>query len=116
MLVRRSCSSLKPAAHATPSQEEDEEEDEEDEEEDEEEDDEEDSMGQMLAGVALPAGAVVVGSHPVFGPIVNVGGQLVPLQMLQMQSGGDRAELSEDDAGSDDEEGEESEDESVDAT
>ena len=72
-------------------------------------------MEQMLAGMALPAGAVVVGNHPLFGPIVNVGGQLVPLQMLQMQSA-DGAEGSEVEADSDDEEDEENEDEAVDAT
>ena len=108
--------SLKPAAHATPSQEAGEAEEEEDEEEDDDDDDDdEDGMEQMLAGVALPAGAVIVGNHPIFGPIVNVGGQLVPLQMLQMQSAGDGAGSSEVDADSDDEEDEESEDEAVDA-
>ena len=56
------------------------------------------------------------GSHPVFGPIINVGGQLVPLQMLQMQHAGDAAEGSEVEADSDDEEDEEDEDERVDAT
>ena len=73
-------------------------------------------MEQMLAGLALPAGAVVVGSHPIFGPIINVGGQLVPLQMLQMQSAADGAEGSDVEADSDDEEDEEDEDEAVDAT
>ena len=73
-------------------------------------------MEQMLTGMALPAGAVVVGNHPLFGPIVNVSGQLVPLQMLQMQSAGDGAEGSEVEADSDDEEDEENEDEAVDAT
>ena len=64
-------------------------------------------MEQMLAGLALPAGAVVVGSHPIFGPIINVGGQLVPLQMLQMQSAGGGAEGSDVEADSDDEDEEE---------
>ena len=56
------------------------------------------------------------GTHPVFGPIINVGGQLVPLQMLQMQPAGDGAEGSEVEADSDDEEDEENEGEAVDAT
>ena len=52
---------------------------------DDEEEDEEASVAQMLGGLALPEGSSVVGNHPVFGPIINLGGQLVPLMMLQMQ-------------------------------
>ena len=62
----------------------------------------EDQMG----GGGLPAGVNIVGTHPIYGPLVDMGSQgLVPLMMLmqmQMQGGAASEHQSEE---SDDDEG-----------
>ena len=98
-------------------------ENEEDEEDDDDEDDEagadegeQDGWGAMMAN--LPPGVTVVGNHPMFGPIVDMGGQLVPLMMVMNIGGvqenndpssGEDSDDDDDDE-SNDEGGEESDD------
>ncbi len=38
-------------------------------------------------GAGLPPGLHVIGQHPVYGPIVELGGQLVPLMMIMQMQG-----------------------------
>jgi len=69
---------------------------------DDEEDEAASGVAQMLGGLALPQGVTVVGTHPAFGPIVSLGGQLMPLAMLQQGLDDNEAERdSDDDSGSD---------------
>ena len=62
----------------------------------------EDQMG----GGGLPAGVNIVGTHPIYGPLVDMGSQgLVPLMVLvQMQMQGGEAASEDQNEESDDEE------------
>ena len=84
----------------------------------EEEDDDEDEDADEGGALGGLGGLNVVGNHPVFGPLVDLGGQIVPLMMLMQEShlgaaggsGGDR-DSDDDDEEEDEEEAEQEEEE-----